>query len=166
MVEQLAVFALLCRCFDHKDPEDCLEHGEIRGLVALKGSMEEFPAVSCIFIVACRPEVTRLRAVLKLGRIEWMRPTYHTKKHIFPVGYSAVRAVELSAARGKPVQCLCEIGESADSFEPVFRYSSTSLRGHASRSLALVMLSLVSLSVCAVLSSLEQRKVQTLYEAD
>ena len=63
-------------------------------------------------------------AVLKLGRIEWMRPTYHSKKHIFPIGYSAVRAVELSATRGHMVQCLCEIGESADSLEPVFRYSS------------------------------------------
>lgn len=63
-------------------------------------------------------------AVLKLGRIEWMRPTYHTKKHIYPVGYSAVRAVELSATRGHMVQCLCEIGESADSLDPVFRYTT------------------------------------------
>ena len=62
-------------------------------------------------------------AVLRLGRIEWLRPTYHTKKHIFPVGYSAVRAVEISATRGNFVQCLCEIAASSDSFAPVFRYT-------------------------------------------
>ena len=68
-------------------------------------------------------DIVCLGAVLKLGRIEWMRPTYHTKKHIYPVGYTAVRAVELSATRGSSVQCLCEIRQSADSFEPVFRYT-------------------------------------------
>ena len=52
-----------------------------------------------------------------------MRPTYHTRRHIYPVGYTAVRTVELSAERrqGHPVECLCEILESADSFSPVFR---------------------------------------------
>ena len=60
-------------------------------------------------------------AVLRLGRIEWMRPTYHTKKHIYPVGYSAVRAVELSAMRGNFVECLCEILEGPDRLAPVFR---------------------------------------------
>ena len=55
-----------------------------------------------------------------------MRPTYHTRRHIYPVGYTAVRTVELSAERGqgKPVECLCEILESADSFSPVFRHGS------------------------------------------
>ena len=64
--------------------------------------------------------------MLKLGRIEWMRPTYHTKRHIYPVGYTAVRAVELSAerGRGKAMECLCEILESTDSFSPVFRQGS------------------------------------------
>ena len=64
--------------------------------------------------------------MLKLGRIEWMRPTYHTRRHIYPVGYTAVRAVELSAerGRGKAAECLCEILESADSFSPVFRQGS------------------------------------------
>ena len=64
--------------------------------------------------------------MLRLGRIEWMRPTYHTKRHIYPVGYAAVRAVELSAerGRGKAVECLCEILESADSFSPMFRQGS------------------------------------------
>ena len=64
--------------------------------------------------------------MLKLGRIEWMRPTYNTRRHIYPVGYAAVRAVELSAerGRGKAVECLCEILESADSFSPAFRRGS------------------------------------------
>ena len=42
------------------------------------------------------------------------------------MGYTAVRGVELSAerGRGKAMECLCEIVESADSLSPVFRQGS------------------------------------------
>ena len=105
-------------------PRACGAHG----LTACDG--KELPL--CVLIIST--EVTLMDAVLKLGHIEWMRPTYHTKKHIFPIGYSAVRAVELSATRGSTVQCLCEIGESANSFEPIFRYSNTFRRAMHSAS--------------------------------
>ena len=75
---------------------------------------------ACMAVLQCWKGVL-VPAVLRLGRIEWMRPTYHTKKHIYSVGYSAVRAVELSAMRGNFVECLCEVLEGPDRLAPVFR---------------------------------------------
>ena len=61
-------------------------------------------------------------AVLSLGRVEWVHPAFHSAKHIFPVGYRALRLAASPASGGKEAPHTCEILASPDGMGPVFRW--------------------------------------------
>ncbi|CAG9463366.1 unnamed protein product [Pedinophyceae sp. YPF-701] len=65
-------------------------------------------------------EIDPTLRLLAPGRIEYLMPMYHTRKHIFPVGYAAERLAKLPSAGGQEVWCRCTI-EDGDGTAPTFR---------------------------------------------
>jgi PWWP domain/F/Y-rich N-terminus len=68
-------------------------------------------------------KVGKTLTVFTLGRVEWLHPSFHDEKSIWPVGYKAERvAVTPAAGSKKPKRHLCEILEAEDGSGPIFRY--------------------------------------------
>jgi len=66
--------------------------------------------------------VGKTLTVLSLGKVEWLHPSFHDAKSIWPVGYTAQKiAVTPAAGSNKPKKHLCEILETSDGSGPIFR---------------------------------------------
>lgn len=64
---------------------------------------------------------TPLRAVLALGRIEFLHPGFHTDRRLWPVGYAAQRLAATPASGGREAAHLCEVLAAPDGSGPLFR---------------------------------------------
>ena len=68
--------------------------------------------------------VGKTLTIFSLGRVEWLHPSFHDEKSIWPVGYTAERvAVTPASGSKKPSRHLCEILEASDGSGPIFRYA-------------------------------------------
>lgn len=68
-------------------------------------------------------KVGKTLTVYSLGRVEWLHPSFHDEKSIWPVGYKAERIAATPAGEStKPKRHLCEILEASDGSGPIFRY--------------------------------------------
>ena len=63
----------------------------------------------------------RLRAVLALGRIEFLHPGFHTDRRLWPIGYAAQRLAATPASGGREAAHLCEVLAAPDGSGPLFR---------------------------------------------
>ena len=60
--------------------------------------------------------------ILSLGVVEWLHPSFHDEKSIWPVGYAAERKAATPASGGTvPIRHLCEILKAEDGSGPIFR---------------------------------------------
>lgn len=64
------------------------------------------------------------RAVLALGRIEFLHPGFHTERRLWPVGYVAQRLTATPASGGREVPHRCEVLAAPDGSGPLFRRAS------------------------------------------
>ncbi|KAF5842507.1 hypothetical protein DUNSADRAFT_6751, partial [Dunaliella salina] len=61
--------------------------------------------------------------VLDLGQIEWLRPAFHTERHIFPLNFRAVCTMSSPASGGQAAPHVLEITKAANGISPLFRIS-------------------------------------------
>lgn len=59
--------------------------------------------------------------LLKLGRVEFLHPRFHSEKFIWPVGFTVRRRARTPASGGKELWHLAEVLEHPDGSGPLFR---------------------------------------------
>lgn len=66
-----------------------------------------------------------MSAVHALGHVDYLRPGFHTAKHIWPLGYRATRTITIpgSGKPGRQLAVRCSILEAPDGSGPLFRWA-------------------------------------------
>ena len=70
-------------------------------------------------------------AVLRLGRIEWVHPAFHSEQYLWPVGFRSTRIASSFLSRDRAEKHSCEVIEAPDGSGPLFRFECGSMQGMA-----------------------------------